>query len=98
MIPAFFVLGYALPTHNLKNAARALALYQEYGFKSRDELDAAITAARNPTDCIPSSFVIIILCFFIGVLLLHKQKKGILNTLVSGIPFSLSLRFSIDKL
>ena len=37
-------------THNLKNAARALALYQEYGFKSRDELDAAITAARADMD------------------------------------------------
>ena len=37
-------------THNLKNAARALALYQEYGFKSRDELDAAITAARAGMD------------------------------------------------
>ena len=33
-------------THNLKNAARALALYQEYGFQSRDELDTAITAAH----------------------------------------------------
>ena len=33
--------------HNLKNEARALVLYEQYGFKSRDELDAAITAARS---------------------------------------------------
>ena len=35
--------------HNLKNAARALALYQEYGFKSGEELDAAITTSHKDT-------------------------------------------------
>ena len=34
-------------THNLKNAARALTLYQEYGFQSCDELDTAIAAAQE---------------------------------------------------
>lgn len=37
-------------THNLKNAARALVLYREYGFNSQDELEAAITAAREDRD------------------------------------------------
>ena len=35
--------------HNLKNEARALALYQEYGFKSGEELNAAIEAAHKDT-------------------------------------------------
>ena len=31
--------------HNLKQAAKTLSVYQEYGFSSPDELDAALTAA-----------------------------------------------------
>ena len=40
--------------HNLKNASRAYLLYQETGFSSREELDAACDAARAKVDDIRS--------------------------------------------
>ena len=35
--------------HNLKQAAKTLTIYQQYGFSSPDELDAAISAANTAT-------------------------------------------------
>jgi hypothetical protein len=36
--------------HNLKNASRAYRIYQEMGFSSPEELDAACDAARDKVD------------------------------------------------
>ena len=36
--------------HNLKQAAKTLSVYQEYGFSSPEELDAALTAAYGEFD------------------------------------------------
>ena len=35
--------------HNLKQMSATLMLYQQYGFSSPDELDAAISAANTAT-------------------------------------------------
>ena len=37
------------PMHNLKQMSATLMLYQQYGFSSPDELDAAISAANTAT-------------------------------------------------
>ena len=56
--PAGILLGSAFPKpcyekwatmHNLKQMSATLMLYQQYGFSSPDELDAAISAANTAT-------------------------------------------------